>query len=122
MARRNIIIAAGILLLTTQFALGQSPEKTKELAAYQDKVLFEAFNLTEQQKESVSAINLKFTEKQSELMGQEGSKFSKFGKMKQLKKEKNEALKAILSQEQFEACEKDIAPRLRKEMRKKMSI
>ncbi|MEL6811834.1 MAG: hypothetical protein AAFP76_10905 [Bacteroidota bacterium] len=114
------LVAFLVLYLTSQLALAQKFTSADEMATYQDEVFQRELNLNEQQMEVVSSINLKYAQKQMNLMKQEGSMLGKMGDMKKMAKAKNEELEKNLTKEQFNKYEKEVAPALRKEIRNRM--
>lgn len=119
---RKTVLAVLFVALTSQLGFGQELKNSAEAAAYQDEVMEKELELTEDQKEKVSKINLKYTEQMTEIMRREGSKFSKIGDMKKNGKDKKEELKGVLTEDQFEKFEDEVEPALRKHMRKNMSF
>lgn len=115
--KTKLLLATSVLL--AQIAIAQNMDP-KEMAAYQDKIMFERLDLSEQQQEQITEHNVKFSEKQAALMNREGSMFGKMGDIKKIKKERSAELKKILSKEQLEIFEDEIAPEIRSYMRSKM--
>ncbi len=107
-------------LMLAQSALSQTDLSAAQMAAYQDKLMFEALNLTEEQQAGVSRINLKYSKKQKALMDEPGSMFGKIGDIKRIKKAKNAELEAVLTAAQFEKYEDDIAPKIKSYMKANM--
>ncbi|GAB5475087.1 MAG: hypothetical protein Mars2KO_31860 [Maribacter sp.] len=107
------------LMATSQF-VGAQKADAKEMADYQTETMITELDLNEEQREKVSVINSKYSEKSADLMNAEGSMFGKIGDMKAINKAKNKELEKVLSEEQMEKYEDDVAPKMRKHMRKKM--
>ncbi|MGV6831164.1 MAG: hypothetical protein ACWA5P_06345 [bacterium] len=114
-------ITALILLGLVKLSFGQQNLTTNQIADFQQKIMMEELNLTQEQKVALEPINLKFAEKQKELIDREGSMLGKIGDFKKLKKEKNSELKKILTQEQMEKYKDEVEPKIKKYMRKNMS-
>ncbi|WP_147404006.1 hypothetical protein [Aquimarina sp. AD1] len=93
-----------------------------EMADYQTQQMVKELNLTTEQTEKVKIINLKYTEKIVVLMESTGSMFGKIGEMNEIKKGKLSELEKVLSQEQLEKYEHDVAPNIKKHMRKNMKL
>ena len=91
------------------------------MAQYQNQVMSEELNLNEEQQVQIEELNFKYSKKQADLMNSEGSMFGKMGDMKKIRKEKTQELEQILTEEQMKKFEDDVEPKMRKEMRKKMS-
>lgn len=109
-----------VVVFSVQCGLAQNID-AKELEDYQNKVMFEKLDLTENQISLVKEHNSKYSKKQAELMNREGSMFGKIGEVRRMKKARNEELEKILSADQFEVFEDDIEPMISKHMRKKMT-
>ncbi|WP_405208667.1 hypothetical protein [Aquimarina sp. LLG6339-5] len=93
-----------------------------EMANYQTETMINELALDEKQTEKVASINLKYSAKMVVLMEAEGSMFGKMGDMKKIKQNKSDELKMVFTPEQFEKYEDDVAPSIRKHMRKNMKM
>ncbi len=111
-----------LLLIIGQLAFSQENLSAEEIADYQNNLMTEELELTEVQQERVSEINKRYAIEQKSLIEQEGSMFGKMGEMKKIKREKNSELETVLTKEQFEKYEDDLAPQIRNYMRKNMSM
>lgn len=115
------------IVMLAAFALGilsasaQKKPDPQKMAQYQNEVMGEELELDEEQLAKVEEVNFKYSKKQAEVIGREGSMFSKIGDMKKIRKAKNAELEKILTKEQMEEFEDEIEPKMRKTMRKKMS-
>ena len=110
-----------IVLFTAQFSFAQNNGLTAEqIATYQNNMMTEELDLTENQIDKVSTINMKYSEKQKALMEEEGSMFGKIGRMKDIKKDKDAELEDVLTEAQFEKYKDDVEPKIRSFMRKNM--
>ncbi len=118
--KKRILIP--FLVLIVQFSFGQSQMTAKEMADYQDKLMVEELDLTEEQQKSVKEINLRYAIKQKTLIEKEGSMFGKIGDMKKVKKNKNAELEKVLTESQFEKYEDDLEPKIRKYIKSKMKV
>jgi len=115
----KIKLLLGLSILLVQMAQSQKVD-AKELTEYQNKIMSERLDLSEKQQEQIMVHNAAFSEKQAALMNKEGSMFSKIGDVKKMRKERAAELKKILSEEQLEIFEDEIAPELRSYMKSKM--
>ena len=115
----KLVIMTTVMLVLVQMVVGQKID-SKEMAKYQNEIMFERLDLSEKQQDKIMAHNSAFSEKQAALMNREGSMFSKMGEMKKMKKEKKAELQNILSKEQMEIFEDELAPKIRSYMRGKM--
>ena len=126
MKPKKIILLIAVLILSLG-SFGQentaqeiSP-KAKELAKKSDEIMKSSLNLTTEQSEAVSDINLEFSQKMVTLFEKPGSKFSKIGDMRAYGKERNADLKEVLTAEQMKLFEKKVEGKVRKEMKKIMN-
>ncbi|UJH69140.1 hypothetical protein [Allomuricauda sp. SCSIO 65647] len=113
------LVWAALLLFVMQWGNAQKMDAQK-MADYQTETMTEQLDLSEEQQKQIAELNLEYSEKQATLMNQEGSMFSKMDDMKQIAKDKKAELKKVLSKEQMKKYEDDVAPMMRKKMRKKM--
>ncbi|NAS11947.1 hypothetical protein [Poritiphilus flavus] len=109
-----------IFLMTFSFGFAQENPNPEAIAEYQDKVMTEDLNLDQDQQEKVSVINLKYAEKIVAIRNRPGGKFGKIGDIRDTQKAKAKELEKVLSPEQFELFEDEVAPKLKQQMREKM--
>ncbi|MEM1258717.1 MAG: hypothetical protein AAGH81_09315 [Bacteroidota bacterium] len=112
-------IRVALLLFVIQWGNAQKM-KAQEMADYQTETMIEQLGLSEEQQDKIAELNLKYSKRQAALMNQEGSMFSKMGDMKQIAGDKKAELEKVLSRAQMKKFEDEVAPKMRKEMRKKM--
>lgn len=97
-----------IKLITVMLALGWMPfalnaqTKTEKWATLRTDSLKTELSLNDSQYKSVYDIVLNFSNKVVEVKEQTASKAEKFNQLKKLEEQKDAALKAVLSEEQFE--------------------
>ena len=114
----KILVATMALFLSQVITAQMSAE---EAAQFEDDLVEkEMTTLTDEQKEQLSVLNLKYAKQRSELLAQEGSMFSKIGDMKKIGKAKEAEMAEFLTEEQLEVYKDKVAPALRKKMRKSM--
>ena len=119
---RNSLLTIMISVMCSISVSAQQKMNITEMAEYQTQQMIKQLDLTEEQTEKVEIINLKYTEKMIVLMEAEGSKFGKIGEMNEIKKDKYSELEKVLSKEQLEKYEDDVAPNIRKNLRKNMKL
>ncbi|WP_299222222.1 hypothetical protein [uncultured Aquimarina sp.] len=119
---RNNILTVIIILVCNISTFAQQKMNATEMADYQTQQMVEELNLNKEQAEKVEVINLKYTERMVVLMEAEGSMFGKIGEMNEIKKGKFSELEKVLSQEQLEKYEDDVAPNIKKHLRKNMKM
>ncbi|AWX44380.1 hypothetical protein HME9304_01380 [Flagellimonas maritima] len=112
-------VALALFLILIQSVNAQKTD-AEEMAAYQTKTMTAELNLSEEQKPKVAAINTKYAEESANLINADGSMFGKMGDMKAINKRKNAELEKVLNERQMEKYEDDLAPKMRKHMRKHM--
>ncbi len=110
-------IICGAMCLMTQLLIAQKMDAQK-MADYQTEIMVEQLSLSEDQREQIATLNLRYSEKQAALMNREGSMFSKMGEMKDIRRDKNMELEAVLTESQMKKYEEEVAPMIRKELRK----
>lgn len=110
-----------ISVLTTCLVSAQKKMDAQEMAQYQNDVMSKELNLNPEQLEKIEEVNFRYSKRQAELMNREGSMFGKIGDMKKIRKEKNAELGQVLSKEQMKEYEDEVEPKIRKNMREKMS-
>lgn len=113
---KQIIVILFILVSLNVFT--QEKPTTDQIVNYQNTLITKNLDLSEEQQKTVSKINVKYAEKQKEIMEKEGSMFSKIGDIKKLKKDKTKELQNVLNKEQFKIYEDKIAPQIKNYMRK----
>lgn len=116
---KSKMVTAALLLFVLQWGNAQKMD-AQEMADYQTETMIEELSLSEEQQEKITVLNLKYSKKQAALMNKEGSMFSKMGDMKQIARDKKAELEKVLTSSQMEKFEDEVAPKMRKEMRKKM--
>ncbi len=116
---KSKLLGLALLLFVLQWGNAQKMD-AQEMADYQTGTMIEQLNLSKEQQDKVAELNLKYSQKQAALMNQEGSMLSKMSDMKKIAEDKKAELDTILSKAQMEKFENDVAPKMRKEMRKKM--
>ena len=116
---KSKLVGVALLLFVMQWGNAQKMD-AREMADYQTETMIEQLNLSEEQQDKVAELNLKYSKKQATLMNQEGSMFSKMSDMKKIAEDKKAELEKVLSKAQMEKFENDVAPKMKKEIRKKM--
>ncbi|WP_299248431.1 hypothetical protein [uncultured Aquimarina sp.] len=119
---KNNILTVIIILFCNANSFAQQKMNVTEMSEYQTYQMIKELSLTKEQTEKVEIINLKYTEKMVVLMEAEGSMFGKIGEMNEIKKGKSAELEKVLSQEQLEKYEDDVAPKIKKHLRKNMKL
>ncbi|WP_299433499.1 hypothetical protein [uncultured Aquimarina sp.] len=119
---RNNILTIVIVVVSSISALAQQKMNALEMANYQTKTMVIELELDKDQTKEIESINLKYSEKIVVLMEANGSMFGKMGDMKRIKQNKSNELEKVLTPVQLEKYEDDVAPNMRKHMRKHMKI
>ncbi len=92
-------ILFAIILFSFALGFSQDDEKYAEILEKQVKTL----QLTGEKKEAFIEISDKYYEKIKATQESEGSRMSKFKELKAIQDSKNEEMKALLSEDEFEA-------------------
>ena len=108
------------LLMIAFVGRAQEVSKIEEITTYQNGLMNEKLNLSEDQRGEVSAINEKYAKKMLELREKPGGMFGKMKEIKATQQKKNEELKMILTKPQYIAYEEEVLPEIKRHMRSKM--
>ncbi|MBW1294113.1 hypothetical protein [Aquimarina litoralis] len=119
---KNNILIVIITLITNTIIVAQQKMDVNEMADYQTQKMIQELDLNNEQIEKVEAINLKYTSEMVVLIEADGSMFGKIGDMKEIKKQKLSELEKVLTTEQLEKFEEDVAPDIRDHMKKNMKM
>lgn len=121
---RKIGVTSILVLICMTFgqAQGRNARSPQERAQRQTKIMIEALDLTEAQVPLVDQINLKYSQRATDLWNQDGNRRAKFKTLRKLMSQKDTELEAVLSADQYMIYEEkkaDMRARVRKKRKER---